>query len=698
MNLYALVPIASVAVYAVLLHHALALPHKSERRAFIRYLAASCGWSLVSFVLHVDEPLLNRYALIESRLLIVSFILMGVTYYLFLRAYVGRYGGLGSYLPWASIPVMALLAGLGFLPEDARTEHGVLYIEHGWALYVLAAAGSLMVVHGAALLISDYRSAEDAMHRTRTTYLLIGISVLTVAGFTNLNDSLARYPIDHLGSLINALLISYAVHKYRFLEIRFVIRRGLVYSISSATVVAAYLVVLFAFHRAFLGLSGEMTLLLAALLAISLAMLAIPLRSFAEQQVDRLFFSDIYEYRQLMLSFSNQTSGVLDLGRLADVTLQTAVRAVGSRWAGMLFKDPGSGDYTLQFSVGEVPPRGSVDLSFRKDEPLVTWLANEQRAIRTEMIDVLPAARGMWAETRDALGSYEVNVICPIIYSGNVSSVLLIGAKDDGTRYSEEHLELLITMANGLGAVIENARFVDSLRKQQQRTEQLLVQVSEAQEEERRRVASELHDGVAQLMVRLLYQVQVASALLERQGSVDVREELASIEKIVDANIKEVRRVMVGLGPPDLEHLGLIGAIRREVSRFDDEDGRYTLDLVGEPVDMLHAAETAVYRIVQEGLNNSRNHAKATEMNVRLEFKDQEVLLELKDDGKGFDVERTLEEALSSGHLGLWGMRQRIEALGGTLIVDSTPGSGTTISLDLPLESPQTSEVSATAR
>ena len=113
------------------------------------------------------------------------------------------------------------------------------------------------------------------------------------------------------------------------------------------------------------------------------------------------------------------------------------------------------------------------------------------------------------------------------------------------------------------------------------------------------------------------------------------------------------------------------------------------LEVVGKAVSMPDTVETTVYRIVQEGLNNARNHSEASLVSVKVEYKDQQILLTVRDNGRGFDVSRTIEGALAAGHLGLWGIRQRVQALGGTLTVDSTPGSGTAASLNLPLEAHQ---------
>src|SRR5207248_129840 len=135
---------------------------------------------------------------------------------------------------------------------------------------------------------------------------------------------------------------------------------------------------------------------------------------------------------------------------------------------------------------------------------------------------------------------------------------------------------------------------------QQQRTETLLAQVVAAQEEERQRIATELHDGLAQSIVGVSYQAQYASSLLASNKNVDVQAELKGIEDALDANIKEVRRVLNGLLPPDIQHLGLISALRRLLEKLNKEIGNCRWELLGTPLHLPYNIETTIYRIVQE--------------------------------------------------------------------------------------------------
>ena len=162
-------------------------------------------------------------------------------------------------------------------------------------------------------------------------------------------------------------------------------------------------------------------------------------------------------------------------------------------------------------------------------------------------------------------------------------------------------MELLMTICSGAAVVIENARTLDSLRQAQLRAEHLLSQVVAAQEEERKRIASELHDGVAQWLVNASYQVQVCSEILSRPpNGHNIQEDLAGLEETISTSLKELRQVLAGLRPRALEELGLDHAIRDELDKLHARDVTYDYEVEGTPVRLSEAAEIAVYRLVQE--------------------------------------------------------------------------------------------------
>jgi PAS domain S-box-containing protein len=205
-----------------------------------------------------------------------------------------------------------------------------------------------------------------------------------------------------------------------------------------------------------------------------------------------------------------------------------------------------------------------------------------------------------------------------------------------------------------------------------------------AQEEERGRIARELHDDTAQWLASLL----VGLGRLESARTIrEVRTQIGALREHAVEALAHVRRLAERWRPPLLDDLGLVAALERFVSRdsrlkqLDVKTRVAGLGAERLPVDI----ETALYRIAQEALTNAATHAGATRAEVSLTCAGDTVRLTVTDDGCGFDVESALHAAADSGHLGLYSMRERARLLDGLLRIDSAPGGGTTVYAELPL-------------
>jgi signal transduction histidine kinase len=198
--------------------------------------------------------------------------------------------------------------------------------------------------------------------------------------------------------------------------------------------------------------------------------------------------------------------------------------------------------------------------------------------------------------------------------------------------------------------------------------------------EERSRIARELHDAVSQKLFSLRLTADAALALLDRDPA-RAREELANVRRLAAEASSELREIVVGHRPPDLDGDGLDKALRKQVE---------LLDRVHEPVmrfagcdcvpKLTEQGQDAVYRIAQEAMHNALRHANATHIDVVLTSDDGSTVLQVTDDGGGFAPASTA----AGRRLGLASMRERAKETGGTLTVTSAPGGGTTVRLELP--------------
>ncbi|MFN3762665.1 MAG: GAF domain-containing sensor histidine kinase [Anaerolineae bacterium] len=246
-----------------------------------------------------------------------------------------------------------------------------------------------------------------------------------------------------------------------------------------------------------------------------------------------------------------------------------------------------------------------------------------------------------------------------------------------------EDLGLLEAVGRQVGIGIENARLWEEVRQKEAVRRDLLHRLMTAQEEERRRIARELHDEAGQALTSLL----VSLRLMENAKSLEeVRALVAGMREVVSGTLDAVHDLAVELRPSVLDDLGLVPALARYVQGCQDRLGMTVdLEVVGlDSVRLPESVETAIYRIAQEAVTNAARHARARHVSVVLERRGDTVVLVVEDDGEGFDME-TVMAAQRQGRLGLSGMAERASLVGGRLTVESAPGAGTMVLLEVPI-------------
>lgn len=274
----------------------------------------------------------------------------------------------------------------------------------------------------------------------------------------------------------------------------------------------------------------------------------------------------------------------------------------------------------------------------------------------------------------------------PLLTRERAVGVIIAFKVSKEARFTPTSLEFLSILAKQAAAATENANLFKSVEKQRQELERLLESAIQSQENERKRVAVEIHDGIGQQLVGILYRIQAFSILLTQQKIVEAGVEAEEIRQLLEKTVGELRRVLSGLRPYCLDELGLVSALRQEVERFSRETDtvcRFTSDDL--LVELTSSQEAAIYRIVQEALVNIKKHAHANETRVALSYKPEAVSVTISDNGKGFKLDQA-NNSVPMGHMGLAGMEERAEMLGGNLSINSSPGNGTLVVLTIPLK------------
>lgn len=213
---------------------------------------------------------------------------------------------------------------------------------------------------------------------------------------------------------------------------------------------------------------------------------------------------------------------------------------------------------------------------------------------------------------------------------------------------------------------------------------QYVADITNTQEEERKRIARELHDDTVQSLIAIGQRVELIKSLADNPD--EVRSRLTDLRAIVNKTIVSVRQFSRDLRPLALEDLGLVAAMQYLVSQLEQSEEGITVNLVieGEMNDLPSDMEIAVYRMMQESLNNIRKHAHATQVNVLAKFTPRQVRLTIQDNGQGFKMPETVTDLATQGSFGVMGLHERAQLFGGTLTITSQPGNGTIVEIVLP--------------
>jgi len=214
--------------------------------------------------------------------------------------------------------------------------------------------------------------------------------------------------------------------------------------------------------------------------------------------------------------------------------------------------------------------------------------------------------------------------------------------------------------------------------------QELGLHIIRAQEEERRRVAREIHDGPAQLLASVVLRVDLCQRLLDVDSG-RIRAELEGLKELVRQSLKDVRQVIFDLRPMALDDLGLVPALRAFLKGFEEKAGiAVHTSFLGDERRLEPSLEIATFRLIQEATNNIARHSGATQAWVRVEIASSAIRATVRDDGRGFDLEAALADR-GAGRFGLVSMRERVELLEGRLDIATAPDQGTRIDVAIPI-------------
>jgi signal transduction histidine kinase len=483
-------------------------------------------------------------------------------------------------------------------------------------------------------LVVRYRRGRE-QERAQLKWLLAAVALLflvVVVSFTV--PALSNAPLLPIGAGLLPVAIGIAVLRYRLYDIDLIINKALVYGGLAAIITAVYVLIVIGIG-AFVGSSRQLVLSIIATLLIAISFQ--PLRQRTQQLANRLVYGKRATPYEALSQFSEHLSETFSDEDILDRMSRILAQGTGAERAEVWVR-AGS---RLLLASSSAPMDGTIP---------------------TE----LPMPNG-------SLPSLERDRVVPVTHQGELLGALAVVKKRGDTVNPVEH-KLVTDLAAQAGLVLKNVGLnrellarLDDLRASRQR-------LVTAQDEERRRIERNMHDGAQQHLVALKVNLSLAEAAAEPQSR--VRSMLSQLKADADEALSTMRELARGIYPPLLASDGLAAALQAQVRRMP-----VTVEL---DVDRLprspREVEAAVFFCCLEALQNIGKYAQATRVRLSVRLENSRLAFSVEDNGKGFDLSQTRDVH------GIENMRDRLEALGGSLLVESQPGKGTRVAGQVPLE------------
>jgi diguanylate cyclase (GGDEF)-like protein len=453
LNIHVSIPLFSALVYFVLIIFVLNSGVNNTKRSFVFYLSATMMWGIAAFIIHGNY--FPENTVLINQVVVATGFIVPVAYFYFVSAFTNRISPLLIILSLLFLAVVVILDFGGFIVQSSVVVKYVLYVKMSPIFYLGYLGSFVFIGFGFYYLIKQYRISHDPLERNRIAYLLSGSVVVLLFNVPNFFEVTAKYPIDHIGNVAYALIISYAIMRYQLMNIKFIFRKGLTYVLLIVPMVAIYVGILIASLHYFPDISSLAIGIFTTVMMLLLVVAFRTLRHGAQELVDRIFYRETYKHRQLLLNIGNKLGGVINLSQLADEILPTLCRALRISRAQLLLRD-NIGSFIAQFAYPEIEDN-EVALILNADNPIITWLEKKNRPFELRELDNIPEFKGLWQTEIDDMSSSKLGLFCPVKNKGVLTGIFALGKKQSGV-YSQEDLEMTMAVAGQAGLIIENAQ------------------------------------------------------------------------------------------------------------------------------------------------------------------------------------------------------------------------------------------------
>ncbi len=383
--------------------------------------------------------------------------------------------------------------------------------------------------------------------------------------------------------------------------------------------------------------------------------------------------------QETLSSIDRQLLGIVDMHKVLDIILQQIMLLTRSQFVGVAMVDVQSRQGYWRAAKGNRSPLVGNTLTATSD--LVATIKSRDHIVvedcRVGNIFSISELTALVAEEIISAGFF------PLAINTELGGMLVIGFRQPH-KFVEREIRVLVSMAEKVSIALSSGELYESLVKREKELELLSGARVQAQEEERRRISREIHDGLGQLLTAIKLNLEILEDSLPIQE--DAGKKIGEVKQLLDSVLKEAREISYNLMPSVLDDFGLGPGLQSLCEQFSQRSGlRVSFHEHGLTQRLTPDVEIGLYRIVQEALNNVAKHAEAKEVVVQIVRLQNRLRMTIEDDGKGIDSGVATQKPTGSGGTGLVGIRERASSFGGIFVVDSSPGKGTMINVEIPM-------------
>ncbi|MBU0900305.1 GAF domain-containing sensor histidine kinase [bacterium] len=355
------------------------------------------------------------------------------------------------------------------------------------------------VSYGVYLLYKRYQISESLLEKNRISYVFGGMFIIFISSITNilLVMGLKVYPLAHLAIIIYALIITYAIIKYRLMDISLIIQKGIIYSLLTTLVTTIWLLAIFIFE----GVLHFETLYARVLTIVIIIFIFQPIREKIQLLVDKRFYREKHNLQQILKKVSSDISTTLDREDLFLLVLNVIKKVIHPQYAAIMLFDQSKGVYKPEFTFGDYD-KSEV---FKEDHPIVHWFNQEKRELLKEEVKENPEFNDVKEVLTNVIEKLRMIISIPIIFKEKLIGILNLGSKLSSKVYSNDELVFLSTLSSEIALALENTKLFTELKKYALELEKRAIQLQIANETKSNFLAVVSHELQTPLTVIIGY-------------------------------------------------------------------------------------------------------------------------------------------------------------------------------------------------